>query len=160
MGRRLQLPAEALPMRMMVLVVVLVAIVAVPATAQQFPVVVTTTTGETVRGRLLAITEERVTLSREGRLDPIPLAAIERIVKPRDPVGDGLLKGVAIGALALFACIEACEAGYIASSMIGWGLIGAAIDAVQADSFVVYDRTASDAFHPRAASAVAVKIRF
>jgi len=140
-------------MRVFISVRMLVLFAASPVLAQQLPVVVTTDTGEKLRGRLLSITDDTLTLTRAGQLQQIPLDHILTVVKPRDSVIDGLLKGIVIGAVPLLIWgTDGMEARYAARFVLTWGLVGLGVDAITEDSFVVYDKSMKPAIHPRAAA--------
>lgn len=137
-------------------------VVAVPyaSDAAQWPVVVTTDGGRKVEGRLLAITPDRITLSRDGRLEPIPMETVLRVVKPRDSVLDGLLKGFLIGAVPLLLAGGDLEAEYAARYVITFSVIGLGVDAVQGEDFVVYDRAAQPLVPAKVAPLLGWTVRF
>jgi hypothetical protein len=127
-------------MRAMLIACVFTLVIASSASASQWPVIITTSNGEEVRGRLLSITPEQLTISRDGAVETMRLDTLTRVVKPRDSIGDGLLKGFLIAFVP--ALIASRDAGIAAQYGAAYGLIGAGIDALHGDSFVVYDRTA------------------
>ena len=128
--------------------------------ASQWPVVVTTDGGRKVEGRLLAITPERLTLSRDGRLEPIPMDTVLRVVKPRDSVLDGLLKGFLIGAVPLLLAGGELDSEYAARYVITFSVIGLGIDAVEGEDFVVYDRAAQPIVPAKVAPMLGWTVRF
>lgn len=143
------------------LIACLLVVISVPlAAADQWPVVVTTDTGEKIRGRLLAITPERLTLSSDGKLRPIRLDEIVRVVKPRDSVLDGFLKGVVVGLIPLLIYGEEIDGSFGARFVLSYGLIGMGIDAVQGERIVLYDRRTGAGPPAAAAAAIGWKIRF
>ena len=111
------------------------------ASASQWPVIVTTSTGEEVRARLLSITPEQLTISHDGGVKTMRLDTLTKVVKPRDSIGDGLLKGFLIAFVPVL--VIGRDAGAAAQYGAIYGLIGAGIDALQGDSFVIYDRGAA-----------------
>lgn len=130
------------------------------ANASQWPVVVTTDSGATIRGRLLSITPERVTLSRRGRLEPIPTERVVRIVKRRDSVLDGFLKGVLIAGVPLLFFGNGVDAGWATRYVATYGVIGAGLDALEGRAFLVYDRAMQPPVPPAIAPKVGWTVRF
>ena len=147
-------------MRSIVLAISLVLGAASVAAASQWPVVVTTDTGATIRGRLLSITPERVTLSHRGRLEPIPTERVVRIVKRRDSVLDGFLKGVLIGAVPLLLLSDGVDGGWATRYIATYAVIGTGLDALEGRSFVVYDRSMQPPVPPSIAPKVGWTVRF
>ena len=143
-------------MRALFIACMLPLVVVSSASASQWPVIVTTSTGEVVRGRLLSITPEQLTISRDGDVETMRLDSLAKVVKPRDSIGDGLLKGFLIAFVPVL--IASRDAGAAAQCGVVYGLIGAGIDALQGDSFVIYDGAATPP--PTLKPAIGWSIRF
>ena len=138
----------------------LVLISARVADASQWPVVVTTDSGATIRGRLLSITPERVTLSRRGRLEVIPTERVLRVVKRRDSVVDGFLKGALIVGVPLLLFGRGVDAEWATRSVATYGIVGAGWDALEGNTFVIYDRRMQPPVPPAIAPKVGWTVRF
>ena len=143
-------------MRTFLAVCLLIVLSAPLASANQWPVVVTTEGGQKIRGRMLAMTTERLTLSRDGRLEPIPMERVVRVVKPRDSVLDGFLKGLVVGLLPLLAYGDGVDGRFAARYVLTHAVIGMGIDAMQGERVVLYDRAAPSPPQPT----LALKLRF
>lgn len=74
-------------------------------------VVVTLRDGSTRRGLLLCMGERETRLALDGRVDGYPLVEIRRVVRPRDSVWDGFLKGAAIPLIAWLAFCPGATVG-------------------------------------------------
>ena len=148
------------------------AVVVPPAAAQDpahktlDPVFVTRTDSDTaIRGRLLDIGPETLTLLVDDRPLDVPLQSVLRVEVGRDSVKNGALIGAIVaGAWCALVCtqgfVTGSEAASIAVANVGIGaLIGAGIDAMHAGRTTIYrkERTAARlALRP----AVAVGFRF
>lgn len=143
-------------MRTLITACLFLAATSTAVSAGQWPVVVTSEGGQSIEGRLLSLTPERVTVSHRGRLEQIPLDTVVRIVRPRDGVADGLVKGFLLGFLPVL--IFSGDAGVASKVGVTYGLVGAGVDALHGETFVLYDRSAT----PRAPARPAVgwTIRF
>lgn len=102
-------------------------------------VLVTLRAGSTRRGLLLCMGERETRLALEGRIDSYPLVEIRRVVKPRDRVWDGFLKGAAIPLIAWVAFCPGCEGGHVLPRvMLEYGSLGLAIDAMHGGTRELY----------------------
>ena len=147
-------------MRTMVLLVLLF-VVGGEASAQQLPVaptpepeadgeshsvsptgrvVVATAGGETIRGTLLCLSENKVELLRDGRTLQIPLDTVRRIRTPADPVWDGGLKGAVIPLILWAVLCHDCGAEPFLRASLTYGAIGLATDAINTNRRTLYRR--------------------
>jgi hypothetical protein len=118
------------------------------ATREQ--VVITRTDGAQQRATLVCMGADEVVLAGSGSL---PLSSVRQIVKPRDGIGDGLLKGAALGLVIFALCAGECDGEYLLRGTLGYAAIGGTIDALQGNNKTIYRKD------PRSAS-VAWRIRF
>lgn len=101
---------------------------------------VETTSDGTIRGTLLCLSSDEVTVLRNGEVIKAPLAAVRRIARPADPVWDGAVKGAAVVMTMWGIACGFCSdgAGIMARSAAGYALLGMSIDAMQTNRRTIY----------------------
>jgi len=131
------------------LVLLAVAVVAVPALASAQEVAgchpapsnerveITTPQGR-LDGLLLCFGEDEIVVAAGGRLEHLPLAEVRSVVTPADPVWDGALKGAAIPAIIWAVFCHECDAGFMGRYMLGYGLMGLTLDAIDTNRRTIY----------------------
>lgn len=115
-------------------------------------VVVTPTTGQSIRATLLCMTGDQVVLARDGRITATDLAGITRIETPPDPVWDGVLKGAAIPFIGWLIFSDGEGAGWMMRSVAAYASIGFVLDGL--------DRNTRPIYNGGRRAAVAWRIRF
>jgi hypothetical protein len=143
--------------RRAVLIVVLLAAVPAHALAQETnpphlkDVFVRSTDGVEVRGQLLDLRPSTLSLFIDGTRRDIPLDTVDRIQTRGDSVWNGALIGAGIGA-ALWG-MAAAELGgefvpVMVGAAIGYGLIGAGVDAMIPGRTTIYSKPRPTAAGP------------
>lgn len=116
-------------------------------------VIVTHTSGKTIRGTVLCLTDSDLLLAAEGRVQQTPLDAIQKVVTRADPVWDGAMKGAAIPLVIWAVWCRECDAGFMLRPTVSYALIGLTFDALQTNRKILYQRDARSA-------SVAWRVRF
>jgi hypothetical protein len=133
----------------MLLLSIAVLLTAVPADAQDAGsrchpvsptdrVVVTTTTGSSIRGTLLCLSSDEVVLARDGGTLRTSLQAVTRIETRPDPVWDGAAKGAVIPIIFWLVFCHECDADPMVRAAAGYGLIGLTWDSLDRNTKTIY----------------------
>ena len=132
---------------------VLIVLVAAPGASAQSPpaseeVFVRMHDGVEMRGNLLSLGSGSLLLFVDGSRREIPVDAVDRIQRRGDRVTNGALIGAAIGA-SLWGITVAQHGGemlpYAFGAAIGYGLVGAGVDAMISGRTTIYSRPTSAA---------------
>ena len=101
-------------------------------------VVVATSSGQTIRGTLMCLSETGAWLLADGRQSKIPLDEVRRIRTTADPVWDGAVKGAVIPLIFWAVLCHECSAEPMLRSSLTWGLIGLVSDALDSHRKTLY----------------------
>ena len=101
-------------------------------------VIVTKVEGYDIRGTLLCIGEREIVIAEQGQVSRYPLADIQRIRKPRDPVWNGAAIGAAIPLIFWAVLCHECPAEPMLKASLTYGLIGLTVDALRTGPREVY----------------------
>lgn len=127
------------------------------------PVIVHRDNGEEIRGRLVRLDAETLSVLVDGRRLDLPASSVLQLDSGSDSIRNGALIGAIFGGAV---CALVCGQGLDDSSMLPvgiainavfWGGIGAGIDALVPGRTTIYRRPAPPA---QARAAIAYRLRF
>jgi hypothetical protein len=101
-------------------------------------VVVRKNDGTERRGTLVCLSLGEVVLAAPGASWIEPMSGVRQIIKPADPIWDGALKGLALGAFIALACGSECPADEMLRATFIYVTIGTVIDASDSHREVLY----------------------
>jgi hypothetical protein len=101
-------------------------------------VVVRKNDGTERRGTLVCLSLDEVVLASPGASWVEPMSGVRQIIKPADPIWDGAIKGLALGAFIALACGSECAADEMLRATFIYTTIGAVIDASDSHREVLY----------------------
>lgn len=119
-------------------------------------------TGDELRGHVLRLEHDTMTLLVEGQRVTLPMSSVTRIDTPGDPVRNGALIGAIIGGTwCALVCGQALDSsgalpiGVVINAAF-WGGIGAGIDALIPGRKTIYRRPPGASAHAR----ISYRVRF